>query len=64
MLHKMLIDLQERRNELISKMYALEMGDDMLFSNANNNLPTYRAWEIELKRIEIQIREIKDNAIF
>ena len=41
-------------------MYALECGDDYLFSNRSGNWGTYRAWGVELKELEKQINKIKE----
>lgn len=50
--------LRAKAQQLRDQMFGLECGDDFLFTNANGNLPTYRAWERELRDTERQIAEL------
>lgn len=43
--------IQNRIEELDMLMFGLECSDDALFINANGNLPLYRSWEEEAKRL-------------
>lgn len=53
--------IQTRITELQYQMYGLQCSDDLLFTNANGNLPLYESWQQESRALHLRKAELQEK---